>query len=165
MKPIRTILLLMIFVAPALSQQGGRGRNAPPPGPPHDPHDLSGIWLGRAAGALNNPPPSFTPAGKAANPTTLNGIVTEFVWSNPHCQLYFDVKDANGKVTNWAGELNSPSVLGREGWTKKEFMPGEQITVTVFPSKAGAAVGVVDRTHSIVVNGQERVKANARNVD
>src|SRR6266850_1118235 len=41
-------------------------------------------------------------------PTTLNGTVTEFVWSNPHCQLYFDVKDAGGKTTNWAGELNSP---------------------------------------------------------
>src|SRR5438105_14489659 len=98
-------------------------------------------------------------------PTTLKGIVTEFVWSNPHCQLYFDVKDANGKVINWGGELNSPSVLRREGWTRKEFMPGEQITVTVFPSKAGAAVGVVDRTHAIVVDGQERVKANTRNVD
>ena len=98
-------------------------------------------------------------------PTTLKGVVTEFVWSNTHCQLYFDVKDANGKVTNWGGELNSPSVLRREGWTRKEFMPGEQITVTVFPSKAGAAVGVVDRTHAIVVNGQERVKANSRNVD
>jgi hypothetical protein len=98
-------------------------------------------------------------------PTTLKGVVTEFVWSNPHCQLYFDVKDANGKVTNWGGELNSPSVLRREGWTRKEFAPGEQITVTVFPSKAGASVGVVDRTHSIIVNGQERVKANSRNVD
>jgi hypothetical protein len=98
-------------------------------------------------------------------PTTLKGVVTEFVWSNPHCQLYFDVKDANGKVINWGGELNSPSVLRREGWTRKEFMPGEQITVTVFPSKAGAAVGVVDRTHAIIVNGQERVKANSRNVD
>ena len=98
-------------------------------------------------------------------PTTLKGIVTEFVWSNPHCQLYFDVKDTNGKVINWGGELNSPSVLRREGWTRKEFMPGEQITVTVFPSKAGAAVGVVDRTHAIVVNGLERVKANTRNVD
>jgi hypothetical protein len=66
MKPIRTILLFMVLVAPGLSQQGGRGRNASPPGPAHDPHDLSGIWLGRAAGALNNPAPSFTAAGKAA---------------------------------------------------------------------------------------------------
>jgi len=56
-----------------------------------------------------------------SKPTTLTGTVTEFVRSNPHCQLYFDVKDPGGKVTNWAGELNSPSVLGREGWSKRHF--------------------------------------------
>ena len=100
-----------------------------------------------------------------SKPITLNGTVTEFVWSNPHCQLYFDVKDANGKVTNWAGELNSPSVLGREGWTKRQFKPGEQITITLFPSKAGTPVGVVDRTHGILANGKERVPAAQRNVD
>jgi len=60
--------------------------------------------------------------------------------------------------------LNSPSVLGREGWTKRQFQPGDQITITVFPSKAGAPVGVVDRT-PIMANGKEAVKANARNVD
>ena len=98
-------------------------------------------------------------------PTMLNGTVTEFVWSNPHCQLYFDVKDAKGNITNWAGELNSPSVLGREGWTKRQFKAGDQITITVFPSKAGTAVGVVDRTHPIMANGKEAVPANARNVD
>ena len=60
----RFVLALMFVAASVFGQ--GRGRNAPPPGPPHDQHDLSGIWLGRAAGALNNPAPSFTPTGKAA---------------------------------------------------------------------------------------------------
>jgi hypothetical protein len=43
-----------------------------------------------------------------------------------------------------ASELNSPSVLGREGWTKRQFQAGDQITITVFPSKTGAPVGIVD---------------------
>lgn len=48
-------------------QGGGRGgQNAPAPGPPHDPKDLSGIWLGRAVQRINMAPPVFTPAGKAA---------------------------------------------------------------------------------------------------
>ena len=98
-------------------------------------------------------------------PTTLQGTVTEFVWQNPHCQLYFDVRDASGNITGWAGELNSPSVLGREGWTKHQFKAGDKITITVFPSKAGAFVGVVDRTRPIFVDGKEAVKANARNVN
>jgi hypothetical protein len=98
-------------------------------------------------------------------PRTLTGTVTEFVWKNPHCQLYFDVKGANGKVAHWSGELNSPSVLGREGWTHKTFQPGDAITLTVFPSRAGAPAGVVDRTHPILSNGKELIAARATNVD
>src|SRR5215510_14671616 len=92
-------------------------------------------------------------------PTMLNGVVTEFVWQNPHVQLYFDVKDQKGNVVHWAGELNSPSVLRTQGWTKRHFKPGDQISLTVFPSKAGASVGVVDRAHPIMSNGKELVPA------
>jgi hypothetical protein len=100
-----------------------------------------------------------------SKPTMLQGMVTEFVWKNPHCQIYFDVKDASGKVTKWSGELNSPSVLARQGWTKRQLTPGDQITLTVFPSKAGTSAGVVDRTHPIMANGKEAVPAQASNVD
>ena len=88
-------------------------------------------------------------------PVTLKGTVTEFVFSNPHAQIYFDVKEDSGKVTQWGGELNSPFNLKRDGWTKNTFKAGDQVTVTVFPSKAGAKVGVVDRAKPVVVNGKE----------
>jgi Family of unknown function (DUF6152) len=97
-------------------------------------------------------------------PMTLKGTVTEFVWKNPHSQLYFDVKDASGNIVHWAGELNSPGVLTGQGWNRKMFVPGDEITVSVFPSKAGAAVGVVDRSKPIIANGKEVVAAG-RNVD
>jgi len=58
--------------------------------------------------------------------------------------------------------LNSPSVLGRQGWTKRQFKSGDQIKITVFPSKAGTPVGVVDRTHAILANGKEVVAAVER---
>ena len=97
-------------------------------------------------------------------PMTLKGTVTEFVWKNPHSQLYFDVKDASGNLVHWAGELNSPGVLTNQGWNRKMFVPGDEITVSVFPSKAGAAVGVIDRSKPIFANGKEVVAAG-RNVD
>src|SRR5438105_6125408 len=95
---------------------------------------------------------------------TLKGTVTEFVWKNPHAQLYFDVKDEAGNTIHWAGELNSPGVLSGQGWTRKMFVPGDAITLSVFPSKAGAPVGVVDRSKPITSNGKEVVPAG-RNVD
>ena len=88
-------------------------------------------------------------------PMTLKGTVTEFAWSNPHAQIYFDVRDAKGNVLHWAGELNSPGLLIRDGWTRKTFKVGDEIALTVFPSKAGATVGVVDRAKPVILNGKE----------
>lgn len=76
---------------------------------------------------------------------TLKGTVTEFVWVNPHCQLYFDVTDDKGNVVHWGGETNSPGVLARSGWKKTTFKPGDKITVSVHPSRAGAPVGVIQK--------------------
>ena len=76
---------------------------------------------------------------------TMKGTVTEFLWINPHCQLYFDVKDDKGNVVHWGGETNSPGVLLRSSWSKKILKPGDEITITVHPSRAGAPVGVIQR--------------------
>jgi hypothetical protein len=79
-------------------------------------------------------------------PTTMDGTVTEFVWQNPHSQVYFDVKGPDGTVQQWAGELSSPGNLAKDGkWTRRTLKPGDQIKVTVFPSKAGTKVGVVTK--------------------
>jgi hypothetical protein len=76
----------------------------------------------------------------------VKGVVTKFAWLNPHSQLYFDVKDASGKVTSWAAEMRAPGNLTAEGYTRKELMerlkPGTEVTVTGNPSKAGAPVVV-----------------------
>ena len=86
---------------------------------------------------------------------TLTGIVTEWRYVNPHAQLYFDVTDGTGHVVSWGGELGSPTSLHRDGWTKEVFEPGDNITLSVHPSKAGTSVGVVDRSKPVIVNGKE----------
>ena len=113
--------------------------------------------------------PLFAHHGTAASydsskSVTLTGTVTEFVFSNPHAQLYFDVKDSSGKVVHWGGELNSPGNLRRDGWSKETFKPGDQITLNVNPSKAGTPVGNVDRSKPVIVNGKE-LPGRAGNVD
>ena len=76
---------------------------------------------------------------------TMTGTVTEFVWSNPHIQLYFDVKSETGSVVHWGGEGGSPGTLERVGWSRKLLKPGDQITITVHPSKAGTPFGVIEK--------------------
>lgn len=86
----------------------------------------------------------------------MNGVVTEFAWRNPHTQLYMDVKDEKGNIVHFAVEMNSPGVLSRDGWTRHEFKPGDQVQISVYPSRAGAPVGecLTPVTCKITINGQ-----------
>jgi hypothetical protein len=76
---------------------------------------------------------------------TMTGTVTEFVWTNPHCELFFDVKDDKGNVVRWGGETNSPGVLREAGFSKNFVKPGDQIKISVHPSKASTPFGVVTK--------------------
>ena len=89
------------------------------------------------------------------NPTQITGTVTEFVWRNPHARLFFDVVDEEGNVVNWGGEMSSPMVLARGGWTRATLEAGDELTFTIYPSRAGANIGEVSRTHPIIINGVE----------
>jgi Family of unknown function (DUF6152) len=88
-----------------------------------------------------------------ANPITLKGTVTEFAWSNPHVQIYFEVKDNKGKLVHWAAETVSPGMLTRGGWSKTELKRGDEITITVGPAKNGAPIGYALKI--VLANGKE----------
>jgi hypothetical protein len=88
-----------------------------------------------------------------AKRSTLKGVVTEFVWSNPHAQIHFDAKDENGQIVNWTGEMNSPGVLAKHGWTRHAVKPGDQISVTLVPSRrSGSRLGLVGKV--VLANGE-----------
>jgi hypothetical protein len=82
---------------------------------------------------------------------TITGTVTEFVWANPHCQIFLDVMDDKGAVVNWAIESQSPGIMRRNSWTRTSVKPGDQITITLAPAKNGAPVGFSGNTMGKVV--------------
>jgi len=77
------------------------------------------------------------------NVVDIKGTITDFYWANPHCQIFLDVKDDSGKVTNWGIETNSPAVMERAGWTGKSLATGDDVTISVAPSKKGTPVGLL----------------------
>ena len=79
------------------------------------------------------------------NPVTIKGAVTEFAWSNPHVQIYLDVKDDKGSVVRWSVETFSPGKLVRAGWTKDSVKTGDQVSITLIPAKSGAPVGFLHK--------------------
>jgi hypothetical protein len=86
-------------------------------------------------------------------PTVIKGTVTDFEWKNPHAQLFLDAKDPGGNTLKWAVEMNSPGVMTRQGWTKREFHAGDMISITVYPAKSGALVGSCIGTCKVIING------------
>jgi hypothetical protein len=102
-------------------------------------------------------PSLFAHHGNAAYdekaPFTFKGTVTDFLWVNPHVQIYLDVKNDQGEVVHWGCETVSPSKLFRSGWTRDVLKPGDQVTVTVFPAKSHAPIGLIRKV--VLANGKE----------
>ena len=77
------------------------------------------------------------------HPVTMTGTVTEYMFTNPHVQIHFDVTGENGSVEKWIAETASPQRLFGFGWNAKTLKAGDKITVTGAPLKDGTE----DRDH------------------
>ena len=91
--------------------------------------------------------PLFAHHGTAAfendKKVTVKGTVTEWLWSNPHCLLQFDVRGDDGKVVHWVGETQNPVSMTNVGWSKAAIKAGDEVTVTILQVKNGLPLGRV----------------------
>jgi hypothetical protein len=77
---------------------------------------------------------------------TLEGVVREFQWTNPHSWVQLTVKDAaTGKDAEWSIEGGSPNGLARQGWKR------DKAVLVIHPLKDGTNGGSLVTT---TVNGQ-----------
>jgi hypothetical protein len=67
---------------------------------------------------------------------TYTGKLTRLEFINPHSWLYFEVTDANGKVTKHRCEMRSAHTLRRSGWKEDLFPIGQQVTIEAAPDRA-----------------------------
>ncbi len=106
----------------------------------------AGLFLAAAPLSAHHGIPSVF---DTAHPIILKGNVTKFSFTNPHCQILFDVKDSRGSVAHWIGEMKSPHRFIQAGWNKKRaeeaLKPGTAVTVIIYPGKAGNPVGLVQK--------------------
>jgi hypothetical protein len=99
---------------------------------------LGGFILGALPLAAHH---SFAAEFDRDQPITLTGTVTKVEWSNPHIWFYIDVKDQNGKVTNWGFSGAPPGMLTRRGITKETLKVGDVIKVEGYRAKDGSNNG------------------------
>jgi Family of unknown function (DUF6152) len=84
---------------------------------------------------------SFAAEYDTHKPIKVTGVVTKMEWMNPHARFYVDVKDADGKVTNWNFELGAIPVLLKQGWRKNSLKEGDMVTVEGVAAKDGSNLG------------------------
>ena len=98
-----------------------------------------GAFFATLFGLLMLVAPAFAHHGAAGEDTskvvTVKGVVTDFQYINPHVQIYVDVKDEQGNVQRWNGELSNALVLRRAGWNSKLIKPGDVVTLNGYRDK------------------------------
>jgi hypothetical protein len=84
---------------------------------------------------------------------TVKGVVTEYIWANPHVFVKVDAKDDSGNTLHWVIEAQNLVQQATLGWTNTTFKPGDQVVIDVTPSKNGRPIGRFKGR--IVINGQQ----------
>ena len=73
---------------------------------------------------------------------TVEGVVKQFQYTNPHSWLLVDVTNKNGSVTTWGFEAEGPSTLQRAGIRPSDFAVGTKLKITGHPMKDGTPAAV-----------------------
>jgi hypothetical protein len=73
---------------------------------------------------------------------TVDGVVKEFQYTNPHSWLLVDVTNADGTVTTWGFEAEGPSTLRRAGIRPSDLKAGTKLTITGRPMKDGRPAAI-----------------------
>jgi len=66
---------------------------------------------------------------------TIEGVVTEFEWANPHVYLYVEAQAESGDPVVWEIEHGSTTAMGRRGWSRDTFVPGDRVVVQANPAR------------------------------
>lgn len=91
---------------------------------------------------------------------TVQGVVKQFTWSNPHVWLDIVVNGDSGQAQTWGLESLAVGLLYRQGWTADSLKPGDKVTVVVHPMRDGTFGGQLMRV--MLADGQVLNSTNAR---
>jgi len=72
---------------------------------------------------------------------TVEGVVKDYDWANPHVKLTLVVRSSDGATTDWTFEGGSIASLLSAGFNRVSAAPGDRITVSYHPKRSGAGGG------------------------
>ena len=123
--------------------------------------------LGLVAGAYPVAAHHATSMFDHAKVVTINGVIKEVHWTNPHVGIYVDVIKEGEPIALWVIEMTSPGNLARAGgWTRNSVKPGDKVQIAMAPLRDGKKGGalkkvtLVDTGKFLTANIREQERAN-----
>jgi hypothetical protein len=77
---------------------------------------------------------------------TIEGVVADFEWANPHAYVSLQETTTSGEQRMWQVELFSPSSMKQYGWTATTLASGDRIKVIASPGRNRARNHVLVQT-------------------
>jgi hypothetical protein len=87
--------------------------------------------------------------------TTIEGVVTEFGWRNPHIYITLDVAAESGQTVEWNIQSGSTITVGRMGWDRNSLAPGDRVTIQTNAATNGRPYGLL----KTIVKGDSRSRS------
>jgi Family of unknown function (DUF6152) len=76
---------------------------------------------------------------------TVEAVIKEVQFTNPHVWLQILVRDDKGVETEWSIESGAPGMMLRNGWKPSTLKPGDKVTLTMHPLRNGNPGGSLVR--------------------
>ena len=71
---------------------------------------------------------------------TIEGVLTEIAWRNPHSRFRVDVTGEDGSTAEWLAEMGGINIMRRAGFPVEAFALGDRITITGHPGRRGRSL-------------------------
>ena len=66
---------------------------------------------------------------------TVEGVLTEIKWLNPHAHFRIDVANPGGSTVEWLVEMGAANTMKRAGFPMERFVVGDRITIIGNPGR------------------------------
>jgi hypothetical protein len=73
---------------------------------------------------------------------TIEGVVKDYTFSNPHVRLTIAVSNPDGSITDWEFESTTVSRMMARGFNRVSTRTGDTITVRYNPMRSGSPGGM-----------------------
>ena len=98
---------------------------------------------------------SFAATFSTSEKNTIEGIITNFRFINPHVLIYIDVLDSDGSITEWTVEGSSATGWRRNGWTRDALKAGDKLRIIGSATLDGSPMISIDEMYIINLDNDQ----------